>query len=116
MPAAPGRLVDIGDTALYIAERGQGHPLIVLHGGPGLDHHMFGDYLDPLGDACRLILVDQRANGLSGRPPEATWTLQQNAADVSGLARALGLAPCWATATAPSWRCSMRWTFRVPRP
>ncbi len=86
-----GRLVDIGDTALYIAERGRGHPLIVLHGGPGLDHHMFGDYLDPLTDACRLILVDQRANGRSGRPPESTWTLAQNAADVSALARALGL-------------------------
>jgi proline iminopeptidase len=91
MPSTSTRLVDIGDTELFIAERGQGHPLIVLHGGPGLDHHMFGDYLDPLADECRLILVDQRANGRSGRPPEATWTLDQNAADVSLLAAALGL-------------------------
>ena len=29
-----GRLVDIGDTALFAAERGTGLPLICLHGGP----------------------------------------------------------------------------------
>jgi len=46
----PGRLVPIGDIRLHVVERGQGYPLIVLHGGPGLDHRMFGDYLDLLGD------------------------------------------------------------------
>ena len=91
MKDSTGRLVDIGDTTLWVAERGRGQPLILLHGGPGLDHHMFGDYLDALGDRCRLLLVDQRANGRSGRPPEATWTLAQNAKDVSLLAQALGL-------------------------
>jgi proline iminopeptidase len=93
VPFPEGRLVDIGDTELFIVERGRGHPLILLHGGPGLDHHMFGDYLDALGDVCRLILVDQRANGRSGRPPIATWTLPQHAADVGRLAAALGLGP-----------------------
>lgn len=93
MPDMPGRLVDIGDTELHVVERGTGHPLLLLHGGPGLDHRMFGDYLDRLGDECRLIFVDQRANGRSGRPPEETWTLAQHAADVGSLARALGLGP-----------------------
>jgi proline-specific peptidase len=87
-----GRLVDIGDTQLYVVERGTGYPLMLLHGGPGLDHRMFGDYLDALTDAYRLILVDHRANGRSGRPPESTWTLEQNARDVGLLADALGLA------------------------
>lgn len=91
MPNMPGRLVDIGDTELHVVERGSGHPLLLLHGGPGLDHRMFGDYLDGLADACRLIFVDQRANGRSGRPPESTWTLAQHAADVGLLASALGL-------------------------
>ncbi|MEO5887293.1 MAG: alpha/beta hydrolase, partial [Anaerolineales bacterium] len=57
--------INIGDTRLHFVERGEGHPLFVVHGGPGLDHHMFGDYLDPLSDQFRLILVDLRANGLS---------------------------------------------------
>lgn len=91
MNGEEGRLIDIGDTSLYVVERGRDYPLIILHGGPGLDHHMFGDYLDALTDDYRLILVDQRANGRSGRPPEDTWTLEQNAKDVGLLAEAMGL-------------------------
>lgn len=86
-----GTLVPVGDTSLHVVERGSGYPLIVLHGGPGLDHRMFGDYLDPLGDELRVLLVDQRAQGRSDRPPEETWTLEQMAADVVALARALRL-------------------------
>lgn len=86
-----GRLVDVGDTRLHVVEQGAGFPLLVLHGGPGLDHHEFADYLDPLADGHRLILVDQRAQGLSAPCDPATWTLRQMAADVVALARALGL-------------------------
>src|SRR4051794_3600696 len=85
-------LVEAGDTRLFVAERGQGSlPLFVLHGGPGLDHTMFGDHLDPLGDECRLLLVDQRSQGRSDPAPPETWTLPQMAADVDALARALEL-------------------------
>ena len=87
-----GRLVAIGDTQLYVVERGQGYPLLVLHGGPGLDHRMFGDYLDPLADRFRLFFVDQRSQGRSARAPEETWTLPRMAQDVGELADALGLA------------------------
>ena len=88
---APGRLVPIGDTRLFIVEAGQGYPLLVLHGGPGLDHTMFGDYLHPLTDQFRLILVDQRSQGRSELSPQETWTLEQMARDVGALARTLGL-------------------------
>ena len=66
-------------------------PLASFSRGPGLDHHMFGDYLDTLADEYRQILVDQRSNGRSDRTPEETWTLRQMAADVGSLARELGL-------------------------
>ena len=90
---AQGRFVGIGDTELWVVERGaaDGSPLIVLHGGPGDDHHEFADYLDPLGDRFRLLLVDQRGNGRSMSSPDTTWTLQQHAVDVVILARNLGL-------------------------
>src|SRR6266545_30439 len=85
-------LVEVGDTRLHVTERGTGAlPLFVLHGGPGLDHTMFGAYLDPLGDICRLLLVDERATGRSDPSPPETWTLQQQAADVEALGAALGL-------------------------
>lgn len=86
-----GGLVSIGGTRLNVVERGSGYPLLVLHGGPGLDHHEFGDYLDPLGDEYRLLFVDQRAQGGSDHSPEETWTLERMAADVDALARVLGL-------------------------
>ncbi|MBD0317280.1 MAG: alpha/beta fold hydrolase [Thermoleophilia bacterium] len=90
-PEDEGRLVAIGDTALFVVERGNGYPIIVLHGGPGLDHRMWGSYLDPLADRYRLVLVDQRSQGRSEGAPEETWTLERMAADVTGLAEALGL-------------------------
>jgi proline-specific peptidase len=86
-------LVEISDTRLNVVERGAGDatPLLVLHGGPGLDHHYFGDYLDRIGADRRLLLVDQRAHGRSDPAPEQTWTLERMARDVSELAAALGL-------------------------
>jgi proline iminopeptidase len=85
-------LVDVGDTRLNVEERGAGElALIALHGGPGLDHTMFGDWLDPLGDACRILLVDERSQGRSEPSPPETWTLDQHARDVDALATALGL-------------------------
>jgi proline iminopeptidase len=88
---ASGLLVPVGDTRLFIVEHGQGYPLLVLHGGPGLDHTMFGDYLNQLTDQFRLILVDQRSQGRSDISPPQTWTLAQMARDVVDLASALGL-------------------------
>lgn len=82
----------MGDTWLHAVLRGPEDlpPLIVLHGGPGLDHTEFADYLDPLTDTVRLVLLDERAQGRSDRDaPAETWTLGQMAADVSAVARAL---------------------------
>jgi hypothetical protein len=31
-----GHYVDIGDTRLFVAERGSGYPVLMLHGGPVL--------------------------------------------------------------------------------
>jgi proline iminopeptidase len=85
-------LIDVGDTRLHVTERGSGAlPLFVLHGGPGLDHTMFGSYLDALGDVCRLLLVDERSTGRSEPSAPETWTLERHAADIEALAAALGL-------------------------
>jgi proline iminopeptidase len=86
-----GRHFAISDTRLHVVERGAGGlPLLVFHGGPSLDHHMFGDYLDPLADEFRLVLVDERSQGRSDPAPIETWTLERMAADVSELAAAMG--------------------------
>ena len=97
-----GRLVEVADTRLYVEERGapSGFPLLVFHGGPGLDHTEFGDYLDPLteGGRYRLVLADERACGRSDRTaPRQTWTLARMAQDISDLAASLGVHPGYAT-------------------
>ncbi len=84
--------VGLRDTTLHVEERGAGDlALIVLHGGPGLDHTMFGDRLDALGDEARLLLVDERGQGRSDRVDPATVTLERLATDVEELAQALEL-------------------------
>ena len=85
-------LIDVGDMSLHVTERGGGElALFVLHGGPGLDHTMFGSYLDALGDRCRLLLVDERGSGRSQPAPAQTWELAHHAADVEAMAGALGI-------------------------
>jgi proline iminopeptidase len=76
---------------INVEEVGSGFPLIVLHGGPGLDHSMFRPYLDPLGDEFRLLYVDERGQGRSERVDPTTLSLEVFARDVDALAEALEL-------------------------
>jgi proline iminopeptidase len=76
---------------LFVEEVGAGFPLIVLHGGPGLDHTMFRPWLDPLGDEFRLLYVDERGQGRSERTDPQMLSLEAFARDVDLLAAALGL-------------------------
>ena len=78
--------------SLHVQEVGaDGLPLIVLHGGPGLDHTHLRPWLDPLGDERRLIYVDERGQGRSERVDPATLSLEVFARDVDLLAETLGL-------------------------
>ncbi len=87
------RLVELEDgVSLNVVEVGSGHPLILLHGGPGLDHHELHPWLDPLsGAGLRLIYVDMRGQGRSDRVDPAGLSIGVFAQDVDRLARALGL-------------------------
>lgn len=84
-----GELIDIGDTSLWVERRGHGFPLLLLHGGPGDDHHEFADYLDPLADTYTLLFVDMRAQGRSAPAGRSTWTIAHMAADINALADAM---------------------------
>src|ERR687883_1726554 len=76
---------------MNVEEVGAGFPLVVLHGGPGLDHSTFRPWLDPLGDEFRLLYVDERGQGQSERVDPETLSLEVFARDVDLLAEALGL-------------------------
>jgi pimeloyl-ACP methyl ester carboxylesterase len=76
---------------IYVEDLGDGFPVVVLHGGPGMDHTMFRPFLDPLADEFRLLYVDERGQGRSDRVDPATLTLEVFARDVDRLAEALEL-------------------------
>jgi proline iminopeptidase len=78
-------------VGVFVREVGDGFPVIVLHGGPGLDHTSFRPYLDPLGDEFRLLYVDERGQGRSERVDPTTLSLDVFARDVDLLAEALEL-------------------------
>jgi len=91
--ADEGRVVALDDGGeLFVVEHGSGYPVMLLHGGPGLDHHELKPYLDPLGDmGLRLIYVDERGQGQSPRVDPATLSVRGFAQDIDRLAAALEL-------------------------
>jgi pimeloyl-ACP methyl ester carboxylesterase len=77
---------------LYVHERGEGRPLVALHGGPGLDGSVWFPGLDRVAEAgYRVLAPDHRANGRSDAGEPARWTVPQMADDVEALIRALAL-------------------------
>jgi proline iminopeptidase len=65
--------------------------ILVLHGGPGFDQGYLRPGLGALRSDARLVFVDLRGQGRSGRPPVETCTLEQMADDVAALCAQLGL-------------------------
>jgi proline iminopeptidase len=82
----------VNQTELFYTTFGQGRPMLLMHGGLGLDHSYFRPWLDPLGERIQLIYYDHRGNGRSRRPASFvgishdTW-----AADADALRAYLGL-------------------------
>lgn len=60
--------IHLPNTTLHGQIEGAGPPLLVMHGGLGLDHTYFRPWLDPLAEDLRLIYYDHRGNGRSDRP------------------------------------------------
>src|SRR5262245_6207303 len=79
--------VQVNEICLHVVERGQGKPLLLVHGYP-LDHSMWRGQLDELADACRVIAPDLRGFGASDATA-GTVTMEQMADDLAGLLDAL---------------------------
>jgi pimeloyl-ACP methyl ester carboxylesterase len=86
------RTVNVEGTALFVEERGNGKPLLLLHGvtGTGADwKHLFD--LDQLAQRFRVIVPDARGHGRSTNPGGA-FTFAGCAHDVLAILDALGIA------------------------
>jgi pimeloyl-ACP methyl ester carboxylesterase len=84
--------VSVGDVELHVHAKGNGRPLVALHGGPGLDGSFWFPGLDPIvADGWRVLAPDLRANGRSDAGDPARWTVTHMADDVQALFEALRL-------------------------
>ena len=82
--------VQVGDDSLYIRRVGQGAPILVLHGGPGMDHSYLLPHLDYLAQNHELIYYDQRASGRSSiYVPDSTIAVSQFVADIEAIRKDL---------------------------
>ena len=65
--------------------------LVLLHGGPGMDHSTYKPRFSQLSDIAQVVFLDHRGNGRSEPGPRASWTLAQWGDDVRAFCDALGI-------------------------
>lgn len=85
-------MISVNGGDLFHVVHGSGTPIMIMHGGLGLDHQYFRPTLDSWGDFAQLVYYDHRGNGQSEAP--ADWdsvTLASMANDADALRAALGL-------------------------
>lgn len=66
--------------------------LLLLHGGPGMDHTTYKPRFSQFADIAQIIYLDHRGNGRSDRGPRELWTLAQWGDDVREFCETLGIA------------------------
>ncbi len=79
---------------LHCVEEGQGPPVIVHHGGPGLDHTVIAPHLRPMTKRTHLICYDHRGTGRSSAPQGSDpYHIDRFVGDLAELAQALEVRP-----------------------
>jgi proline iminopeptidase len=79
----------IRDVSLFVKVMGQGYPLVLMHGGPGLDYTTLLP-LQPLAEQFTLIFYDHRCNGRSEGADVSSMTFENLTADADALRETLG--------------------------
>jgi len=82
----------INGTQLFYKIIGKGTPIVILHGGPGLDHSYLLPQMAELAKTHRLIFFDQRASGKSSVDSDTnSMTMKNLVEDVEGIRKAFKL-------------------------
>lgn len=81
--------MSVRDTSLFVKVVGHGYPLLLMHGGPGLDHISLLSFRR-LADQFTLIFYDHRCNGRSDGGPVTSMTWENLTADADALREKLG--------------------------
>lgn len=84
--------IEVLDGKLYYKVLGEGNPIIVLHGGPGLDHSYLLPQMDKLAQDNQVVFYDQRNSGKSSSSKfdSKSINIHQFVEDLETLRKALG--------------------------
>jgi proline iminopeptidase len=94
--------VKVGDVRLFFDVEGaklvpdgpvmkERPTLLLLHGGPGLDHSWFKPAFSVFSHIAQVVYLDQRGHGRSDLSTPERWSLAQWADDVRGFCDAVGI-------------------------
>ncbi len=82
---------NVNGSDIFYKIVGEGEPMVVVHGGPVLDHTYFLPHLENLARDYQLIFYDQRAAGQSSTEVDSSkMTISDFAEDIELLRRHLG--------------------------
>ncbi len=63
---------EVNGTELYYKIIGEGEPIVILHGGPGMDHNHLFESVSKLSSDLEVIFYDQRGTGKSSGDIDST--------------------------------------------
>src|SRR5512135_3899899 len=106
--------MQIRDVSLFVKVIGQGYPLLLMHGGPGLDHTSLLA-LQPLADQFTLVFYDHRCNGRSDGPEVTSMTWENLTADAEALRQTLGFEKWAVFGHSFGGNVALEYAFRYPQ-
>lgn len=110
-----GRFLTVDGVRLHYLERGQGAPLVLLHGnGSMIQDFLSSGLVDRAAGNHRVIVFDRPGYGLSSRPRDRIWTPEAQAAVLAKALRRLGVER--ATVLGHSWGCLVAVALAQSRP
>ena len=83
-------IMSVRGISLFVKVTGKGFPLVLMHGGPGVDHTTMLPFL-PLADHFKLVFYDHRCNGRSEGEEVSSMTWENLTADPDALRQVLGI-------------------------
>jgi pimeloyl-ACP methyl ester carboxylesterase len=88
-PSPTGQIARVNDIEMYYETRGDGEPLVLLHGGGGVGENWELIFKAPP-EGYRLVVPDLRGHGRTNNP-SMEFTFRQSALDVLALLDHLGI-------------------------
>lgn len=106
---------EINGTKLYYKKMGEGEPIIVVHGGPMLDHGYLVQSFKPLAADYELLYYDQRLSGRSSADVDSVdITFDNFIEDIEGLREEFNLKKIHLMAHSWGGLLAMKYAIKYP--